>query len=60
MPERSRRNGRARRAAAELTPGSYDVTVEDETGRRCIVRNIALQADAIFSIEERQLTDCGQ
>lgn len=43
-----------------VTPGSYDVRLEDDTGRRCIVRNIAVQADAIFSIEERQLTDCGQ
>jgi hypothetical protein len=43
-----------------VTPGSYDVRLEDDTGRRCIMRNIAVQADAIFSIEERQLTDCGQ
>ena len=43
-----------------VTPGSYDVRLEDDTGRRCIVRNIAVQADAIFSIEERQLTDCDQ
>jgi hypothetical protein len=33
---------------------------EDETGRRCIVRNIAVQAGAVFFIEEQQLTDCGQ
>jgi hypothetical protein len=43
-----------------IAPGSYDVTVEDETGRKCLVRNIAVQAGAIFSIEERQLTACGE
>jgi hypothetical protein len=43
-----------------ITPGSYDVKLEDETGRTCLVRNIAVQAGAIFSIEERQLTDCGE
>jgi hypothetical protein len=34
--------------------------VEDETGRKCLVRNIVVQAGAIFSIEERQLTECGE
>jgi hypothetical protein len=43
-----------------ITPGSYDVNLEDENGRRCIVRNIAVQSGAVFFIEERQLTDCGQ
>jgi len=42
-----------------IAPGHYDVNVVDETGRNCIVRNIDVQAGAIFSIEERQLTDCG-
>jgi hypothetical protein len=41
-----------------IAPGSYDVKLGDETGRRCIVRNITVQAGSIFSIEERQLTDC--
>lgn len=41
-----------------IAPGAYDVKLEDKTGRRCIVRNIAVQAGAIFSIEERELTDC--
>ena len=41
-----------------IAPGSYDVKLGDETGRRCIVRNITVQAGSIFSIEERQLTEC--
>ena len=36
-----------------------DVNLVDATGRNCIVRNIDVQAGAIFSIEEGQLTDCG-
>jgi hypothetical protein len=42
-----------------ITRGPHDVRLEDDTGRRCIVRNIAVKAGAVFSIEERQLTDCG-
>ena len=43
-----------------ISPGSYDVKLEDKTGRRCIVRNITVQAGSVFFIEERQLTDCDQ
>ena len=42
----------------DISPGSFDVRLEDDTGRTCIVRNIAVSVDSIFSIEERQLTDC--
>jgi hypothetical protein len=42
-----------------IAPGRYDVNLVDETGRTCIVRDIEIRAGAIFSIEERQLTDCG-
>ena len=43
----------------DITPGRYDVSLVDETGRKCIVRNIEVPEGAIFSIEERELTDCG-
>jgi hypothetical protein len=42
-----------------ITPGSYDVSLVDDTGRKCIVRNVAVAPGAVFSIEERQLTECG-
>jgi hypothetical protein len=42
-----------------ITPGRYDLSLEDDTGRKCIVRNIDVQAGAVFAIEERQLTGCG-
>jgi len=42
-----------------IAAGRYDVNLVDETGRACIVRDIEIRAGAIFSIEEKQLTDCG-
>jgi hypothetical protein len=42
-----------------IAPGRYDVKLVDETGRTCIVRNVEVQDGAIFSIEEQQLTACG-
>jgi len=41
-----------------LEPGRYDVKLADRTGRVCVVRNIDVKASAIFTIEEKQLTDC--
>ena len=38
--------------------GSYDVRLTDDTGRVCIVRGIEIEAGAIFSIEEKDLTSC--
>ena len=48
-------------AAQALTlarPGRYDVKLSDKTGRVCIVRNVEVREGAVFSIEEKQLTDC--
>jgi hypothetical protein len=46
-----------------LTPAkdfdkAYDVRLADKIGRVCIVRNVEVKDGAVFSIEERQLTDC--
>ena len=38
--------------------GSHDVRLTDVTGRVCIVRGIKIEAGAIFSIEEKDLTSC--
>jgi hypothetical protein len=38
--------------------GRYDVKLADKIGGVCIVRNVEVKAGAVFSIEERQLTDC--
>lgn len=41
-----------------IAPGRYDVKLTDQTGRST-VRNIEVKAGAVFSIEEKHLTDCG-
>jgi hypothetical protein len=41
-------------------PGQYDVKFADKAGRVCIVRNIDVKDGGIFSIEEKQLTDCAK
>jgi len=38
--------------------GTYDAKLADVTGRVCIVRNIKVEAGAIFSIEEKDLASC--
>ena len=42
----------------DVRSGSYDVKLTDVSGRRCIVRSIRIEAGAIFSIEEKDLTSC--
>jgi hypothetical protein len=41
-----------------IGPGRYDVRLADKSGRFCIVRNVEVKEGAVFSIEEKQLTDC--
>jgi hypothetical protein len=41
-----------------IGPGHYDVRLADKSGRACIVRNVEVKEGAVFSIEEKQLTDC--
>jgi hypothetical protein len=43
-----------------ITPGRYDVKFMDKAGRRCTVRNVEVQDGAVFSIEEKQLSDCSK
>jgi hypothetical protein len=40
-----------------LTAGKYDAKLIDKIGRTCVVRNVDVK-DGVFSIEEKQLTDC--
>jgi hypothetical protein len=43
-----------------VSPGRYDVKIADKIGRVCIVRNIDVKEGAVFTIEEKQLTECGK
>lgn len=41
-----------------VVPGRYDARVGYRDNRQCIVRDIELRADAVFSISDRDLKDC--
>ena len=41
-----------------IAAGRYDAKLTDKTGRICVVRDIELKDGAVFTIEEKQLTDC--
>ena len=41
-----------------VEPGHYDAKFTDKIGRTCVVRNVELKDGAVFSIEEKELTDC--
>ena len=43
-----------------IEPGRYDVKLTDRIGRLCVVRNIEVKDGAVFSLEEKQLTDCSK
>ena len=40
--------------------GTYDARLSDSKGRNCLVKGIAVTEGEVFSIEEKQLTDCGK
>jgi hypothetical protein len=42
----------------DVTPGRYDAKFHDKKGRVCVVKNIDVKAGGIFSIEERQVSNC--
>jgi hypothetical protein len=42
-----------------VEPGRYDVRLKDKGGRTCIVKNVDVKGGAIFTIEEKDLADCG-
>ena len=41
-----------------VAPGRYDAKFQDKKGRVCVVKNIDVKAGGIFSIEERQVSNC--
>jgi hypothetical protein len=43
-----------------VEPGRYDAKVSYRDARRCIVRDIEIKADAVFSIADKDLTDCSK
>jgi hypothetical protein len=43
-----------------IDPGRYDAKVSYPDARQCMVRNIEIRADAVFSIADKDLQDCNK
>jgi hypothetical protein len=43
-----------------IEPGRYDARVSYGDARQCYVRDIEIKPDAVFSISEKDLTDCSK
>jgi hypothetical protein len=43
-----------------VEPGHYDAKVSYPDARQCLVRGIEIKADAVFSIADKDLTDCNK
>jgi hypothetical protein len=41
-----------------VTPGRYDAKVSYPDSRQCVVRDIEIRADAVFSLSDKDLKDC--
>jgi len=44
----------------DVAPGLYDARVGYANGRSCLVRNLELKANAVFSIADADLKDCNR
>ena len=40
--------------------GVYDIRTKDDTGRVCLAKSVAVEADAVFSLRDKDLTDCAR
>ena len=43
-----------------VEPGRYDAKVSYPNARQCVVRDIEIKADAVFSIADKDLTECNR
>jgi hypothetical protein len=43
-----------------IAAGRYDLRLKDDKGRICFARNIAVEADRMFSVRDTELTDCAK
>jgi hypothetical protein len=41
-----------------VEPGRYDALVSYRDKRQCVVRDLEIKADSVFSIADKDLTDC--
>lgn len=47
-------------AVKGVDPGLYDVRTKDDKGRVCFARGVDVKADDVFSIRDKDLTDCAK
>jgi hypothetical protein len=43
-----------------VEPGRYDARISYRDKRQCLVRDIEIKADSVFSIADKDLKDCSQ
>ena len=43
-----------------VDPGHYDAKVSYRDGRQCMVHDIEIKADAVFSVADKDLKDCNK
>jgi hypothetical protein len=43
-----------------IEPGRYDAKVGYRDARQCLVRDIEIKADAVFSVADKDLKDCNK
>jgi hypothetical protein len=43
-----------------VDPGRYDAKISYRDERQCLVRNIDIKAESVFSIADKDLTDCSK
>jgi hypothetical protein len=43
-----------------VEPGRYDARISYRDKRQCTVRNIEIKVDSVFSIADKDLTDCSK
>jgi hypothetical protein len=43
-----------------IEPGRYDAKVSHGASRQCLVRDIDIKPDAVFSISDKDLTECSK
>lgn len=43
-----------------VEPGRYDARVGYAGGKRCLVRDVEIKADAVFSIADKDLKECNK
>jgi hypothetical protein len=43
-----------------VEPGRYDAKVSYSGSRQCFVRDIEIKAEAVFSVEDKDLKDCNK